>query len=239
MRICSVLALFLWGVVSMATAQTPGRFTPAPNMITPRCLHTATLLLDGRVLVAGGAGLNDESTASAELYDPATGLFAATGSMTVPRSFHTATLLNDGRVLIAGGLHHVGFGWPPLASAEVYTPVSMIPAPVLFSLSLDAGGQGAIWHSTTGEIASAGHPAVAGEPLSMYTNNLMDGAVIPPRVIVGGRLAEILYFGAAPGYPGYYQVNFRVPAGVAPASAVTVRLNYIGRGSNAVTIAVR
>ena len=190
-------------------------------------------------MIAGSNGDGGLTLASAELYDPGTGTFRRTGDMNADRGLHTATLLNDGRVLIAGGLHHVGFGWPPLASAEVYTPVSMIPAPVLFSLSLDAGGQGAIWHSTTGEIASAGHPAVAGEPLSMYTNNLMDGAVIPPRVIVGGRLAEILYFGAAPGYPGYYQVNFRVPAGVAPASAVTVRLNYIGRGSNAVTIAVR
>jgi hypothetical protein len=56
----------------------------------------------------------------------------------------------------------------------------------------------------------------------MYTSNLSEGAVIPPQVAVGGRLAQILYFGDAPGYPGYSQVSFRVPAGVASASAVNL-----------------
>ena len=67
---------------------------------------------------------------SAELYDPATGTFRRTGDMTVDRGLHSATLLNNGKVLIAGGINHVaGQGWPPLSSADLYTPLSAIPAP--------------------------------------------------------------------------------------------------------------
>ncbi len=73
----------------------------------------------------------------------------------------------------------------------------------------------------------------------MYTSNLIEGAVISPQVLIGGRLAEVLYFGDAPGYPGYNQVNFRVPSGISPGSTVPVRLSYVGRTSNAVTIAVQ
>lgn len=42
----------------------------------------------------------------------------------------------------------------------------------------------------------------------MYAANLAPGGVVPAQVIVGGQLAQILYFGAAPGYPGYFQITF-------------------------------
>jgi uncharacterized protein (TIGR03437 family) len=135
-----------------------------------------------------------------------------------------------------------------LASAEIFQPAMVIAAPVLFlstairsvpSGALAAGErQGAIWHSDTGQIASPEHPAVGGDTLSMYTTGLSDEGVIPPQVAVGGRLAEVLYFGSAPGYPGFNQINIRVPAGIAPGPAVPVRLTYLGRPSNEVMIGV-
>jgi hypothetical protein len=202
------------------------------------------LLPDGAVLITGGYGMGPignsccvslGSIASAELYDSSTGTFTATGNMTARRAYHTATMLNDGRVLITGG------AFPPsgLSSAEIYTPPVLIPAPALFSISDDGRGQGAIWHAQTGQIASANNPAVAGEALSMYTTGLTAGSVIPPLVTVGGCVAQVLYFGDAPGYPGYYQVNFRVPGGIPPGPAVPVRLMYIGRFSNEVTVGVQ
>jgi len=152
----------------------------------------------------------------------------------------TATLLKDGTVLIAGGLDPTLNS--PIAGAELYHPLSVTPAPALFSLSGDGRGQGAIWHAATGQAATEDTPAVAGEAQSMYTTSLNEGSVIPPQVAIGGLLAEILFFGDAPGYPGYpgfNQVNVLVPGGIVPGSAVRVRLTYLGRPSNQVAIAVR
>lgn len=85
-------------------------------MVTPRNHHTATLLLDGRVLVAGG--ISDDLVAQAELYDPITSTWTATGAMAGGRYGHTATLLFDGRVLVTGGLFAGSDN--PVASAELY-----------------------------------------------------------------------------------------------------------------------
>ena len=210
-------------------------FAATGNMITGRTLDTATLLPDGKVLLAGGYLFGGGSLASAELYDPASGVFVPTRDMTSTRSWHTATLLNNGRVLVAGGSTY-GRSTP---LAELYSPSVLAPAPQLFAIAGGGGAQGAIWHASSGEIASPDSAATAGDILSMYTTSLSNGGLIPPQVSVGGRLAEILYFGAAPGYRGYDQVNFRVPDGIAPGATVPVRLTYLGRPSNEVTIGVK
>jgi hypothetical protein len=220
------------------------------SMSSVRNGHTADLLPDGTVLAAGGltaynfATQSISATASAELYDPATGGFSLAGSMTTPRSSHAAVVLTNGQLLITGGeLSIPSYGpfrsFSGISSAELYTPAVLTSAPVLFSLSEDGQGQGAIWHATTGQIASPGNAVSEGEILSLYTTNLASGGVIRPEVAIGGRLAEILYFGDAPGFPGYYQVNFRMPPGVAPGPAVSVRLTYLGRPSNEVTMGAR
>jgi hypothetical protein len=104
----------------------PRGFSLAGDMLTPRWEHTSTLLLDGKVILAGG----DNSSGAfyldaAELYDPVTGTFSATASMNVPRTRHSATLLKDGRVLVAGS-----YRVPTDAtstdepSAEIYDPTT-------------------------------------------------------------------------------------------------------------------
>ncbi len=123
-------------------------FSPTGSMGTPRASHTATLLADGRVLIAGGitgpppavafqvvfasyqggsyqdghlaATAGDSTLASAEVYDPVSGTFSPTGSMSHFRNGHTATLLQDGHVLVVGG---GGEGYD-LATAELYDPVA-------------------------------------------------------------------------------------------------------------------
>jgi hypothetical protein len=82
--------------------------------------HTATLLADGRVLVAGGD--DNGSLDSAQIYNPSTGKWRTVESTTTARAQHTAALLSDGRVLVAGG--SPGEEGDPLDSAELFDPTT-------------------------------------------------------------------------------------------------------------------
>lgn len=98
------------------TLVVPPTFYATGNLNLGRRLHTATLLQNGKVLIAGGI-TSTGTTATAELYDPVANTFTFTGNMTTRRDSQTATLLNDGRVLIAGYSE-----WPG-GYADLYDPV--------------------------------------------------------------------------------------------------------------------
>ena len=112
--------------------QSAGTWAPTGSMTSPRQGHTATLLADGKVLVAGGQLQACLSTSSAELYDPDTGKWTPTGSMNSPRSRHFATLISSGhlygRVLAGGGYINQNDGGcggnAQLASTELYNPAT-------------------------------------------------------------------------------------------------------------------
>jgi hypothetical protein len=99
-----------------------GTWTFTGSLHTARAAHTATLLSNGMVLVAGGFDSNlVYPSASAELYDPASGTWTPTGSLHTARAVHTATLLPNGMVLVAGGLDS---NLDVSAGAELYDPAS-------------------------------------------------------------------------------------------------------------------
>ncbi|HXV48654.1 MAG TPA: kelch repeat-containing protein, partial [Candidatus Binatia bacterium] len=157
-KVAILLALgFLTGLTTPQVARADG-WLSAPFMSSTRFYHTATLLMDGRVLVAGGyTGSGD--TASAEIYDPTSNSWTpASGAGSVPsmstaRSYHRATLLIDGGVLVTGGYT----GTVGTASAEIYEPDDILQdqtiivtqsAPIsavygtIFNVAATGGGSG-------------------------------------------------------------------------------------------------
>lgn len=127
------LKLFLsLTVLSTALVLNPAAFGgPATNWIWRntdnlpgggRVFHTATLLPNGLVLVTGGRqGMTQRVSATAELYDFATGTWTYTGAMTTARAGHTATLLANGMVLVTGGYDQTA---RVLSSSELYNPAT-------------------------------------------------------------------------------------------------------------------
>ncbi len=135
-----------------------GTWSTTGSLAAARYYHTATLLLNGKVLVVGGdtsGGPGNAIVASAELYDPASGTWTSAGSSTTARFRHTATLLANGDVLVAGGLD--ASATTAVSSADLFTP----------------GGASGTWAST-GSMAQA---------RSWHTaTRLTDGKV----VVIGG-----------------------------------------------------
>src|SRR5438128_5382587 len=109
-RLHFIAAFLAFAVIRVTLAQTLPvdlAFSTTGSLLTPRSFHTATLLQNGKVLIAGGQD-NAAVThfiASAEIFDPSSQTFSQTGSLVKARRGHTATLLSNGNVLIAGGFN--------------------------------------------------------------------------------------------------------------------------------------
>jgi len=135
-------------------------FRPAGALAEARSAHTATLLADGTVLVAGGDDGHGRSLESAELWDPRDGRFHAAGRLGLRRYDHTATRLADGKVLIVGGRHKnyaLREWWTtfPIDSVEVYDPIA---GGFVAAVELPLGGR--TRHSAT--LLPGGRVLVAG-----------------------------------------------------------------------------
>jgi N-acetylneuraminic acid mutarotase len=102
-------------------------FIASGSLVNKRSGHTATLLLDGTVLIAGGARGSQSFVyspmASCERYDPARGTFSSAGSMILARYEHTAVLLTSGKVLVAGGFSSNSYN-SSTNGAELFDPVA-------------------------------------------------------------------------------------------------------------------
>src|SRR5262249_32185941 len=119
------------------------------GFLQPRAYQTATVLQNGKVLLAGGYGTwasNVGPLTSAEIYDPATDTFTWTADLNITRQYHSACLLPDGTVLIAGG--QVSGSDPfSMTNAEIYDPNGSVNVPGIgvADTSLIEGDSGTNW----------------------------------------------------------------------------------------------
>jgi MYXO-CTERM domain-containing protein len=180
-------------------------WTTTGNMTVKRYYHTAMLLGDGRVLVAGGRQDNTTVHNKTELFSPSGlgGSFASSATMSTTRTNHAACILSDGRVMVAGGQ---ASGGTTLASAEAFDPntaqwttlAPMATARANFTLTplpsgevLAAGGDGLASAELYVVAGNSWQPAasMAPNPRAKHTATLLpDGKVL----VTGGESPSIL-----------------------------------------------
>lgn len=193
-RFLLVLVFFL---VFSAQASAGG-FRPVTPMDTGRLEPAVATLQDGGVLVAGGHTGPSGATRSAEVYDPASSSWRKVGSLNIPRTGATATTLQDGRVLVVGGQRGRAAGWNPLASAEIFNPltnsfqmVGAAPAARAYgAANLLADGRVLLW---------GGKGSAATEPTSQFFNpagSVFQSAGLPRPALIGGSTNISLANGA-------------------------------------------
>jgi hypothetical protein len=197
--------------------QATGIWTSTGSLITARQFHTATLLLDGKALIAAGRGTvpgpngtANMAVATAELFDPATGTWAATGSLLTARENHTATLLPDGRVIAASGGNS-----NYVASAELYDPAHGTWSPTGSLVRARAGATATLMNNSqllvTGGISSFAATVASTELFAPVTElaNLSsrirvetgDNALFAGFIVTGADPKKIMIRGIGPSLP--------------------------------------
>lgn len=211
---------------AIAEVWTPGtrRWRRAANLSSGRLGHSATLLSDGRVLVAGGVEASGRH-GSAEVWDPSTDRWTSAGAMLVPRTDHTAVCLADGRVLVAGGVHTSNMNdpsglWTVLAveTAEIWDPATNAWTPAGDhgprqdpSVTLLADGRvlvagGAASFSGGTNTASVFDPHtsrwIATHPMIAHVTGHAAARLADGRVLVTGGSLEVEPLGCGPATGG-------------------------------------
>jgi len=163
-----------------------GQWTRTGDLRLARYSHSATLLADGRVLVAGGSGARSAQSngtlRSAEVYDPATGEWTETAPLTDARFGHPAVRLNDGRVLVVGGVLTIGRGrYTALGYCEAYDPATAAWTPTA-SLGVARKSHQATLLAddsvlvTGGDLPGLGTETLTYDPYSQWTTERFDPA---------------------------------------------------------------
>ena len=206
------------GTLSAAAINDPltGERVPLANLSEARAGHSATVLPDGRVFIFGGVGVGGVALKTAEIFDPATLLFAPLPSVGLSaRAFHTATLLMDGKVLFVGGAGENGKAAARIEAWDFKTrnahalnarlnvarqkhkATLLADGRVLIEAGVDEVGSqiGAIeaFNPETGDFTLAGAvPEVSGGPYLVASLPLHDATDVPVDSIVSLRFSKLL-----------------------------------------------
>ena len=199
------------GIYNMSSAElydpSNGRWSTTGSMTIARAQHTATLLPNGKVLVAGGIS-GSNIVASAEVYDPASGTWSSGGNMKNARRFAQSALLSTGKVLVVGGQNYN----TTLAAAEIFDPATnkwsttgsmstprlyFVATPLLNGKVMAVGGanpsvilsSAELYDSATGRWSSTGSMKVG--RIYFTATVLGDGRVLAAAGNVGDNTAEL------------------------------------------------
>jgi hypothetical protein len=187
---------------------------------TSRMRHTATLLNDGRVLIAGGLGVEEFAGANANqtramatcfTFDQFTQIYSAVGSMSVARQSHQAATLSNNNVLVAGGIDNtavgsLGLSGSPLTSAEVFSPASNGWA--VASSMASPHNLGAMVNALDQILFVGGGSVSAGTPgFSFFL-----GTTSTPRTEIYSASSNV-WFAGAPNFSDRFDIGVEVLAG--------------------------